>query len=72
MGGIKLGRIPDRTPVRITISVPPELGQTLNDYSDFYAQSYGVAEPLSELIPAMLQSFVDGDHAFRRARRTSS
>jgi hypothetical protein len=61
MPSIKLQRLPDRTPVKMTILVSPELAQALGDYADFYAQSYGVAESVSKLIPAMLESFLDGD-----------
>lgn len=71
MPSIKLERLPDRTPVKMTILVSPELAQALGDYADFYAQSYGVAEPVSELVPAMLESFLDGDRAFRSAQRRS-
>jgi hypothetical protein len=69
MAAIKLGRIPDRTPVKISIAVPPELGQALSDYSDFYATSYGRTEPLGELIAAMLAAFLESDREFVRSRK---
>jgi hypothetical protein len=69
MVAIRLGRIPDRTPVRIAIAVPPELAQALNDYSDFYAANYGRTEPLGELIPAMLAAFLESDREFIRSRK---
>ena len=71
MPSIKLQRLPDRTPVKMTLLVSPELAQALSDYADFYAQSYGIAEPVSELIPAMIERFLDGDRAFRSARQRS-
>jgi hypothetical protein len=69
MADLRLARLPDRTPVRITINVPPELHQALTDYADLYRESYGAAEPIQELIPAMLASFLDSDKAFARSRR---
>lgn len=41
MAGIKLERLPDRTPVKITILVLPELNRALGDY----AEAYGAAWP---------------------------
>lgn len=69
MADIKLARLPDRTPVKLTIVVSPELGRALSDYSDVYARCYGQAEPVAELIPAMLEAFLSGDREFARSRR---
>ncbi len=55
--------------------VPPWGGETgidllpLLDYAALYGEIYGEAEPVPELIPAMLASFLDGDRAFARRRR---
>jgi len=69
MVDLRLKRLPDRTPVKITISVSPELNQALADYAELYRETYGQAEPVQELIPAMLASFLEGDKAFARRRR---
>jgi len=69
MPEIKLARLPDRTPVKITIAVPPELHVALKDYARVYADSYGQTEPVVELIPAMLAGFLEGDRVFVRRRR---
>lgn len=69
MAGIRLERLPDRTPVKIAIVVPPELNRALLEYAEAYQAAYGVAEPLSELIPAMLASFIESDRTFARERR---
>jgi hypothetical protein len=66
---IKLERLPDRTPVKITITVSPELNRALADYAQAYEAAYGQAEPVAELIPAMLAAFLDNDRGFVRARR---
>ncbi|MEP7007329.1 MAG: DUF2274 domain-containing protein [Sphingomonas bacterium] len=62
---LKLARLPDRTPIKLTIAVLPELHQALGDYATLYAEAYGREEPVSELIPAMLASFLESDRAFR-------
>jgi hypothetical protein len=34
-----------------------------------YAEAYGREEPLLELLPAMLEAFLDSDRAFNRRSR---
>ncbi|MEO7691742.1 MAG: DUF2274 domain-containing protein [Sphingomonas sp.] len=69
MVDLKLGRLPDRTPVKLTISVLPDLHQRLADYAALYARSYGIEEPIVELVPAMLSAFLESDREFARTRR---
>lgn len=69
MPSLKLARLPDRTPSKITISVSAELGQALNDYAALYRQTYGESETVAELIPFMLAGFLDSDRAFAKARK---
>ncbi len=66
---LKLARLPERTPVKIAISVPPDLAAALADYAASYENSYGHCEPVAELIPAMLSTFLDSDRAFAKARK---
>lgn len=70
MAAIKLERLPDRTRVKITITVSPDLHRALVDYASAYEAAYGLAEPLAELIPAMLGAFLQSDRGFARARRS--
>lgn len=69
MSELRLRKLPDRTPVKLTISLLPDLNQALMDYAGAYAQAYGQAEPVQELIPAMLAAFLDSDRGFARQRR---
>ena len=69
MTAIKLPRIPDRSPVKIAIHLPPELARALDDYAAYYARNYASTEPVTELIPAMLQAFLESDRAFVKSRR---
>jgi hypothetical protein len=71
MADLKLGKLPDRTPVKLTIAVPPELNRALNDYARAYEEAYGQAESPAELIPAMLETFLASDRAFARLRKAS-
>lgn len=68
MPDIKLAQLRDRTPVKLSISVMPDLNQALNDYAAFYAQAYGREEPVVDLIPAILAAFLESDRAFSKAR----
>jgi hypothetical protein len=70
MTQIKLERLPDRTAVKMTISVSPELNRALGDYAAAYEAAYGEAEPVAELIPAMLAAFLQSDRGFARSRRS--
>lgn len=69
MAEIKLQRLPDRTPVKLAVYLPPELNSALADYAAFYAAAYGRDEPVAELVPAILASFLESDRAFQAARR---
>lgn len=69
MTDLKLAKLPDRVPVKIAIRVSPALNESLGAYADFYRETYGTGEPLEELIPAMLESFLESDRAFAQRRR---
>ena len=69
MPDLKLRKLPHRTPVKLTISVAPELNDALGAYAELYLATYGEAEPVQELIPAMLERFLEGDRAFAMHRR---
>ena len=66
---LRLGQLPDRTPVRLSLSVDPELACALSDYAEIYRQTYGAEEKPEALIPAMIESFLASDAGFKRARR---
>ena len=69
MSELKLDKLPDRTPVKISISVPPELNRSLATYAELYQEAYGQAESVADLIPYMLQNFLDADKGFMKAQR---
>jgi len=69
MPDLKLPKIPDRTPVKMTIQLLPDLADALQQYAAAYEQAYGKAETVAELIPFMLAAFLESDRAFARAKR---
>ena len=68
---MKLSKLPDRTPVKLSTTLTPTLAARLRDYADFYAETYGTREEVADLVPFMLEAFLDGDADFRRASRAS-
>ena len=68
MADLKLRRIPDRTPVKFTISILPHLHQAIVEYAVLYSETYGREESITELIPAMLEAFLEGDRVFAKRR----
>jgi len=66
---LRLAKLPDRTPVKVTMTVSPELHRMLQEYAAFYAKAYGSDEPVAELCPYMLQAFLDADRGFQKARK---
>lgn len=69
MPDLKLARLPDRVPVKITFTASPELNRTLQLYAELYRETYGEEEKVPELIPFMLESFLAGDRRFAKARK---
>jgi len=66
---IRLAKLPDRTPVKMTIAIMPDLIQKLSTYARLYRDAYGSDEPVAELVPAILQAFLNADRDFTRALR---
>ena len=66
---IKLGQLPDRNTVKISFTACPELKSALGDYAEIYSRTYGQKEGVAELIPFMLEAFLNADHGFKRARK---
>lgn len=67
MAELKLARLPDRTPVKYAFSVGPELDLKLRQYAGLYRATYGQAESVEDLIPFMLEAFLESDRGFAKA-----
>lgn len=66
---LKLTQLPDRIPVKLTITIQPDLKKALDDYAALYARAYGAEEPVAELVPFMLENFLKADAGFRKGRK---
>jgi len=66
---LKLDKLPDREAVKITFTASPELKAALNDYAEIYRRTYGHKEGVADLIPFMLEAFMNADPGFKRARK---
>jgi hypothetical protein len=69
---LRIAKLPDRNPVKLTIAVMPDLHDALQDYAKLYAETYGQADAMVDLVPAMLASFLEGDREFQKARKGRS
>lgn len=72
MPDLKLGKLPDQTPVKLSIQITPALHQTLVAYAALYAEAYMHEARVEELIPAMLAGFLDSDREFAKSQRAGS
>lgn len=72
MPELKLAKLPDRTPIKLAITVTPDLHAALVEYVAVYKQTYGQEEPLAELVPHMLAAFLASDRGFAKAREALS
>jgi hypothetical protein len=68
---VKLPRIPDRTTVKLTLAISPELNEALVAYAAAYQEAYGAGISITELAPAMLSSFIESDRQFVRSRQAA-
>ena len=64
---LKLAKLPDRTPVKIVLTVTPDLAHTLGQYTALYNTIYAGKAEVADLIPAMLDAFLTSDRAFAKA-----
>lgn len=66
---LRIAKLPDLTPVKLTVSLEPEVHQMLEDYARIYGDSYGETVKPAELIPSMIIGFLATDSGFKRARK---
>lgn len=66
---LKLPKLPDRTPIKITVTVNAALNQALHGYAALYRATYGETASVSDLIPFMLDGFLKSDPAFAKAMK---
>lgn len=71
MTTLKLGRIPDERPVKLTIEVPAPLHRKLVVYGEALARETGQAEPIppARIAPPMIAGYIDSDKEFAKLWR---
>jgi hypothetical protein len=69
MPELKLARLPDRKPVKLTIMLQPETNAALQAYAAAYREAYGEDEEVAELVPYMIDSFLSADRGFAKVRK---
>ena len=71
MAGIKLSKLADTTPLKLAITISPDLQAALADYAALYAQTYETTAAVTDLIPSMLASFLDSDREFQKMQASA-
>ena len=71
MAPLKLGQLPNRETTKITFSASAQLHDLLDTYAEAYEREYGQREKIADLIPFMLETFIQSDKAFQKSRRES-
>jgi len=69
MNALKLAKLPNRTPVKVTSAFPPEVHDMLQDYARIYAETYGAEEKMEALVPYIVEAFLSADSSFKKARK---
>lgn len=66
---LRIAKLPDLTPIKLTVSLEPEIHKMLVDYSRIYGESYGETVKPADLVPSMIAGFLATDNGFKRARK---
>jgi hypothetical protein len=72
MTTLKIRKIPDRIPVKISLNLPPEVYRDLIKYAEIYKQEHGSVETPQLLASQMIAIFMQNDSGFKRAKLSSS
>jgi len=68
--GLRLGPLPKADSVKLTFLCSSELKSTLERYATLHSQVHGQPVEAADLIPHMLEAFMDRDRGFRALGRT--
>ncbi len=70
MTSLKMKKIPDRTPVKITLSLSPGVHSDLLKYAEIYQHHHGRSEMPQVLAAQMIEIFMQSDSGFRKAKQS--
>ena len=66
---LKIAKLRDMTPTKMSINVTPDLKSDLDIYARLYERAYGDTQDVTNLIPLMLEGFLASDSGFKKAKR---
>lgn len=66
---LKLGPIKKEKEVKLSCRIVESLEQDLKSYADAYQDIYGTSVEKEELVPLILQQFLDSDRKFKNWRK---
>lgn len=66
---LRIAKLPDLTPVKMTIHVEPDVHRLLEDYARIYNDRYDEDVAPGVLVPPMLATFLASDNGFKKARK---
>lgn len=71
MPDLRLGRLPNRTPTKLTITLWSELDEHLKLYAELYSAQTGDEAGAADIAPQMLAEYLKGDREFAKALKAS-
>lgn len=66
---LKIGAIPDRTPIKLPLSLSSDLHDALQDCASIHAKEFGQNAQVFDLEALMIERFLASDAQFKRARK---
>lgn len=71
MPDLRLGRLPNRAPSKLTLNLWPELDEQLKLYAELHSAQTGVEVSAADIAPQMLADYIEGDREFAKALKAS-
>jgi hypothetical protein len=68
---IKLGKLPNTSTVKVTVSLAASLKAQLDRYAQLHSQTWEQKVDAAALVPHIVAQFLANDRAFRKMERTS-
>ncbi len=66
---IRIAKLPDLTPIKMSISVELEVHRMLEDYAKIYSETYRETVKPAALVHLMIAAFLATNNDFKRARK---
>ena len=71
MPDLRFGRLPNRTPTKLTITLWSELDEHLKLYAELYSAQTGIEASAADIAPQMLADYIEADREFAKALKSS-